>query len=129
VTLERIALISDVHGNLTALEAVLAAAESARGSAADDAAEPGASAAGPSRTLTLVNASGLHARPAAELVQLVATFDATVLVNGVDARSMLRILGLGLDRGATIEVSATGAQAREAVEAVAALVERGFGES
>lgn len=110
------------------LGAVLSAAESARGSAHADAAEPGVPA-GQSRTLTLVNASGLHARPAAELVQLVATFDATVLVNGVDARSMLRILGLGLDRGATIEVSATGAQAREAVEAVAALVERGFGES
>ncbi|SDI00674.1 dihydroxyacetone kinase phosphoryl donor subunit DhaM [Agrococcus jejuensis] len=109
------------------LEAVLAAAESAAGSTAPSAAAP--VPAGPSRTLTLVNASGLHARPAADLVQLVATFDADVLVNGVDARSMLRILGLGLDRGATVEVSATGVQAQEAVDAVAALVERGFGES
>lgn len=111
------------------LDAVLAAAETATGGRHDDEPVPPASAAGPSRTLTLVNASGLHARPAADLVQLVATFDAAVLVNGVDARSMLRILGLGLDRGATVEVSATGTQAQEAVDAVAALVERGFDES
>lgn len=115
------------------LDAVAAAAESASGAGTADAppqrAEPEVESEGPSRTLQLVNASGLHARPAAELVQLVATFDAVVLVNGVDARSMLRILGLGLDRGATITVSATGPQAQDAVDAVAALVERGFDES
>jgi len=114
------------------LDAVLRAAESASRAPAEPqhAGEPAAAApAGPSRTLTLVNASGLHARPAADLVQLAATFDATVLVNGVDARSMLRILSLGLDRGATVTVSATGAQAQEAVDAVAALVEGGFGEA
>lgn len=111
------------------LATVLAAAESAAGADGTRESEPAAPVAGSSRTLTLVNASGLHARPAADLVQLVAAFDAAVLVNGVDARSMLRILGLGLDRGATVEVSATGPQAREAVDAIAALVEGGFGES
>lgn len=120
------------------LAAVLAAARSAVGDGAradasvdeargDD--EAGADAEGPSRTLELVNASGLHARPAADLVQLAATFDARVLVDGVDARSMLRVLALGLDRGASVTVSATGRQAREAVDAVAALIERGFDEA
>lgn len=113
-----------------ALDTVLAAAESARGGAADTPSDTSPEAVeGPSRTLTLVNATGLHARPAAALAQLAATFDAAVLVDGVDARSMLRILSLGLDRGATVVVSATGAQAQEAVDAVAALVERGFDES
>ena len=83
----------------------------------------------PARTLTLVNDSGLHTRPAADLVQLAATFDARVHVNGVDARSMLRVLGLGLDRGASVTISATGPEAEEAVAAIAGLVERGFDES
>ncbi|QCR19145.1 dihydroxyacetone kinase phosphoryl donor subunit DhaM [Agrococcus sp. SGAir0287] len=114
------------------LDAVVRAAESAGGASSEPAGAPSSAPStpeGPSRTLTLRNASGLHARPAAELVQLAATFDATVLVNGVDARSMLRILGLGLDRGATLTVSATGTQAQEAVDAIAALVEDGFGEA
>ncbi|MFC7430470.1 MULTISPECIES: dihydroxyacetone kinase phosphoryl donor subunit DhaM [unclassified Agrococcus] len=112
---------------------VLAAARSANGAAAPAEAAPEQPAVAdgdaPSRTLRLVNASGLHARPAADLVQLAATFDARVLVDGVDARSMLRILALGLDRGDTVTVSATGSQAQEAVDAVAALVERGFDEA
>jgi PTS hybrid protein len=116
-----------------ALDAVLAAAESAGGGGAivdavdamaDDGASPDAS-----RTLTLVNASGLHARPAAELVRVAATFDATILVDGVDATSMLRILALGLDRGAVVTVTATGPQAAAAVDAIARLVEDGFGEA
>ncbi len=115
------------------IAAVLAAARSAAG-AGEPPAEPAADEAsaaveGPSRTLELVNASGLHARPAADLVQLAATFDARVLVDGVDARSMLRILALGLDRGDSVTVSATGPQAQEAVDAVAALIEHGFGEA
>jgi PTS hybrid protein len=110
------------------LGAVLAAARSAAGPSSTDLPRD-VPMDGPARMLTLVNESGLHARPAADLVQLAATFDARVLVNGVDARSMLRILGLGLDRGATIVVAATGAQAQEAVDAVADLVARGFGEA
>ncbi|WP_344341896.1 dihydroxyacetone kinase phosphoryl donor subunit DhaM [Agrococcus versicolor] len=111
------------------VDGVLAAARTAAGgpSPVDDARTVPDD--GPTRTLTLVNDSGLHARPAADLVQLAATFDARVQVNGVDARSMLRVLGLGLDRGASVTIRATGPEAEEAVAAVADLVERGFDES
>jgi PTS hybrid protein len=77
---------------------------------------------------TLINASGLHARPAAEFVRLASTFDARITVNGVDAKSLLRIMGMGLGIGTSVRVEATGAQAQEAVDALTALLASGFGE-
>lgn len=77
---------------------------------------------------TLINPSGLHARPAAEFVKLASEFDATISVNGVDAKSLLRIMSLGLGIGKTVRVEASGAQAQEAVDALTALLASGFGE-
>ena len=81
------------------------------------------------RTATLTNADGLHARPAAEFVTLAATLGVPVTINGRDASSLLAIMGLGLTRGAQAELSATGEGAEAAVAALAALLESGFGES
>jgi len=81
------------------------------------------------RTVTLINADGLHARPAAEFVTLAATLGVPVTVNGQDAASLLAIMGLGLTRGARVELSATGAGAEAAVDALATLLESGFGEA
>lgn len=87
------------------------------------------SAAEPARLeIVLENEHGLHARPASELVRTVSGFDAAVAVNGVDAKSMLRVLALGLDRGSTVVFEATGPQAAEAIDAVGALVRERFGE-
>lgn len=120
------------------LEHVVAAAESARGGAPDAAVDSGiAGASGartslapdaPSRTVTLVNADGLHARPAAELVKLASTFPQKVTVNGTDAKSLLGIMSLGLTKGATVEIASDDADGRAAVDAIAALAESGFGE-
>jgi len=77
---------------------------------------------------TLVNAAGLHARPAAEFVRLASAFDARVTVNGVDAKSLLRIMSLGLGKGKEVALVATGPDARAAVDALIALVDSGFGE-
>lgn len=76
----------------------------------------------------LQNEHGLHARPAAELVRTASGYDAQITVNGVDAKSMLRVIGLGLARGATVRFEATGAQAQEALDAIAELAASGFGE-
>jgi PTS hybrid protein len=81
------------------------------------------------RTVTLINADGLHARPAAEFVTLAATLGVPVTVNGRDAASLLAIMGLGLTRGARVELSATGDGAAAAVDTLAALLESGFGEA
>ncbi|MET0161578.1 MAG: dihydroxyacetone kinase phosphoryl donor subunit DhaM [Microbacteriaceae bacterium] len=118
------------------LEAVLAAAESANGTTPASA-RPGAAAATgdadsalptAARTVTLVNRDGLHARPAAEFVKLAAGSGAEVTVQGADARSLLAVMALGLTRGAELRIEARGPGAQAAVDALAELVESGFGE-
>ena len=81
-----------------------------------------------SATVELVNASGLHARPAAEFVKTAAKHDASVRVNGVDAKSLLAIMALALPQGASVTIEASGPDARAAVDALADLVRSGFGE-
>jgi len=80
------------------------------------------------RTLRIHNRLGLHARPAAMLARKAAEFDARVKVNGVDATSVLALMGLGLTGGAELELIASGPQAAEAVETITADVEAAFGE-
>ncbi|WP_308796297.1 dihydroxyacetone kinase phosphoryl donor subunit DhaM [Agromyces silvae] len=126
------------------LDEVVAAARSAAGGAAVGDAAPQAGVSGgvsdeasdreggrPAlrRTVTLVNADGLHARPAAELVKLASKFPQRVTVNGVDARSLLAIMALGLNAGAQIEVASDDPTGEAAVEAIADLAESGFGET
>lgn len=129
--------------------AVLAAAASAAGSEADastasrpsgdqpggtgpaDGAAPVDGAAGSDRvsaSVELVNETGLHARPAAEFVKTAAKYDASVHVNGVDAKSLLAIMALALPKGATVSIDATGQDAQAAVDALVELVRSGFGE-
>jgi PTS hybrid protein len=119
------------------LARVVAAAESARGTSAaavsgdaeDDSATPGTvPPASHTRRITLINADGLHARPAAELVKLASTFPQKVTVNGTDAKSLLGIMSLGLTQGATVEIASEDPAGGAAVDAIATLAESGFGE-
>jgi PTS hybrid protein len=113
------------------LAAVARAAQSARGSG--EAAAPSAAECDSvpqetyTRSVTLINQDGLHARPAAEFVKLAGTFPARVRVNGKDAKSLLGIMSLGLLRGANVEISSD-ADGAEAVDALVHLVASGFGE-
>ena len=92
----------------------------------------GGTAADASVTLTLINPSGLHARPAAKLAEALGRLDVEVVVaaNGkeADGASSLELLTLGTDKGSEITVSATGPDAQQAVDAARTLVEEGFGE-
>ncbi|RDH95829.1 phosphocarrier protein HPr /dihydroxyacetone kinase DhaM subunit [Curtobacterium sp. AG1037] len=127
------------------VDAVLAAAATAAASEAEassasraDGDQPGGAGPGvgaasvddvaASATVELVNESGLHARPAAEFVKTATKHEATVRVNGVDAKSLLAIMALALPKGATVTIEATGADAQDAVDALTALVRSGFGE-
>jgi phosphoenolpyruvate-protein phosphotransferase/dihydroxyacetone kinase phosphotransfer subunit len=85
--------------------------------------------------LAVLNAAGLHARPAARLVQTVGSFEAEVLICkcGVDApprsaRSLTNIVALDARRGDRLRVLARGPQAREALAAIDELAAEGFGE-
>ncbi|MFB2557450.1 dihydroxyacetone kinase phosphoryl donor subunit DhaM [Herbiconiux liangxiaofengii] len=89
---------------------------------------PAAASGAPSRTVTIVNRDGLHARPAAEFVKLASTFDVKVTVNGKDAKSLLGIMSMGLTKGSTVEITSTDPAGAAAVDALADLVESGFGE-
>lgn len=93
------------------------------------AAEPAAASGNPSRTVTIVNRDGLHARPAAEFVKLASSFPVRVTVNGKDAKSLLGIMSMGLTKGASVEIAGSDPEAADAVNALADLVESGFGES
>lgn len=95
-----------------------------------EAAEQGATEpAGPYEREVLVrNPEGLHARPAAEFVKLANTFPVKVTVNGKDAKSLLGIMSLGLTAGSTARISSDDPDGRAAVDALADLVDTGFGE-
>ena len=84
------------------------------------------------RTLTILNAKGLHARASARFVETVERFDATVSVardgQRVAGDSIMGLLMLAAGQGATIEVTADGPDAEAAMAALAALVEARFGE-
>jgi phosphotransferase system HPr (HPr) family protein len=78
---------------------------------------------------------GLHARPAALFVQAANRFRAAVRVRnlttggeGVDAKSILGVLTLGVLRGHEILVSAEGPDEAQVVDTLRALVEGNFGE-
>ena len=85
-----------------------------------------------SRCVTLVNKRGLHARAAAKFVTLAERFEASVEVirdgQSVSARSIMGLMMLGAGKGAEIELRAEGWDAKEALDALAILVESGFDE-
>lgn len=115
------------------LDAVVAAAEGAvdawAAKPAAEAAEAAADAGGPYEREVLVrNPEGLHARPAAEFVKLANTFPSKVTVNGKDAKSLLGIMSLGLTAGSTARIASADPGGRPAVDALADLVDTGFGE-
>jgi len=84
------------------------------------------------REMPIVNRKGLHARATATFVQCVERFDAEITVTRcgetVGGSSIMGILTLGAGIGTTITVAAKGAQAQEALDALAALVADRFGE-
>ena len=85
-----------------------------------------------SATATLPNPDGLHARPAAMVATEATRFDAEVrLVHGrgtVAATSPIALATLAARMGDELRIEARGAQAAEAVAAIKALVDDGFGE-
>jgi phosphocarrier protein HPr len=84
------------------------------------------------REIAIINRKGLHARATAKLVHCVEQFEADVTVSRcgetVGGQSIMGILTLGAGIGSTISVAATGKQAREAIEAISALIGNRFGE-
>jgi phosphocarrier protein len=85
-----------------------------------------------SRTVTVCNQLGMHARAAARFVHTASGFEARVRVGRgnrvMDGKSIMGVLLLAAARGSEIVISADGADEAAALEALSQLVESGFGE-
>lgn len=85
-----------------------------------------------SRTVTVRNQLGMHARAAARFVHTAGAFEARVRVGRgsrvMDGKSIMGVLLLAAARGSEIVISADGADEAAALEALCQLVESGFGE-
>jgi phosphocarrier protein len=86
----------------------------------------------PRALVTICNRKGLHARASARFVKCAESFDAMVRVTRegqtVGGTSIMGLMMLAAGPGSTILIEAEGPQAPEAIDALVALVESGFGE-
>ena len=85
-----------------------------------------------SRSITIKNSLGLHARPATFFIQKANSYKCSIWVEKedcrVNAKSLLGILSLGISKDTTVTVIADGADEEDAVNGLAELVEGGFAE-
>lgn len=85
-----------------------------------------------SRSVTVVNQLGMHARAAAKFVHLATRFEAHITVaresREMDGKSIMGLLLLAAALGSVVTISADGADERQAVDALSDLVASGFGE-
>lgn len=84
------------------------------------------------RTVTVVNRLGIHARAAAKFVTLASRFDAEIQVRNsrraVNGKSIMGVMMLAAGLGAEVEVETNGAGEQEAMDALLALIHDKFGE-
>ena len=80
-----------------------------------------------------MNKHGLHARPAAEMVKAASKFKSDITISRddleVNGKSIMGVMMLAAEYGATITLKATGPDADDALDALSALVAARFGES
>ena len=85
-----------------------------------------------SRSVTIQNSVGLHARPATFFIQKANSYKCSIWVEKedcrVNAKSLLGVLSLGIVKGTTITLIADGNDENEAVKGLADLVDGGFPE-
>ncbi|TQQ83962.1 HPr family phosphocarrier protein [Peptacetobacter hominis] len=84
------------------------------------------------KVLTVVNETGLHARPAGMFVKGASGFKSTVEIEvggkKVNAKSIMGVMSLGLSKGTEFTLIVNGEDEVQAMEALSEMVESGFGE-
>ena len=87
----------------------------------------------PEREAKIVNKLGIHARPAAEIVKTAGKFKSNVIIVRddleVNAKSIMGVMMLAAENGATIVLRATGDDAEAALDALTTVIANKFGES
>lgn len=85
-----------------------------------------------SRSVTVNNNYGLHARPATFFIQKANSYKSSIWVDKdehrVNAKSLLGVLSLGIEKGMEITLIADGEDESAALDGLAALIETGFNE-
>ena len=86
----------------------------------------------PERAVQVVNANGIHARPAAEIVKTAGKFNANITIARddleVNAKSIMGVMMLAAECGSTVRLRADGDDADGALDALAVLIAGRFGE-
>jgi phosphocarrier protein len=86
-------------------------------------------------SITITHPTGLHARPAVKLTRLAKTFPATLRLrhapdgSWVDAKTIVKVMGLKMRSGTLLELEAEGEAAEQALSELRSLVERDFDEA
>jgi phosphocarrier protein len=86
------------------------------------------------RETTVINKTGLHARPASEFVILAKKFESKLWISKpgedkeVDAKSIIHLLSLGISQGTKLKIRAEGPDEETAVASLIALIDSGFEE-
>jgi phosphocarrier protein HPr len=84
------------------------------------------------RQVAIVNKLGLHARPAAQLVQRASKFDSEIKLKRlnleVNAKSIMGVMMLAAEMGSMLTISAEGPDEKDAVEAMVQVIQSKFGE-
>jgi phosphocarrier protein HPr len=87
----------------------------------------------PERAVEVVNEAGIHARPAAEIVKAAAKFKSEITIVRddleVNAKSIMGVMMLAAECGATVIIRAEGDDAEAAIDALANLIASKFGEA
>lgn len=84
------------------------------------------------REVIIKNRAGLHTRPAATLVKLAAKFKSDFFISKdgleINGKSIIGVMTLAAEQGATMLLRFSGEDEEEAVKAIVNLFEQGFGE-
>jgi phosphocarrier protein HPr len=84
------------------------------------------------RDFTISNKLGLHARPSAQLTQVASRFASEVWISKagrrVNAKSIMGVMMLAAGQGSQVTVDTDGPDEAAALEAIARLIQSGFGE-
>jgi len=86
------------------------------------------------RTVVITNPLGIHARPAALIVQCAADYSSDIFlskgdVSGVNGKSIMGVMMLAAEKGSQVKIVAEGTDAEKAIAAIGDLVESNFEES
>ena len=78
--------------------------------------------------IEITNPTGLHTRPGTEFVRLAKTFESTIQIHKSDktanAKSLVRLLRIGISQGDVVEITADGSDEEQAIAGVREFVER-----